>query len=413
ATPDAPALVYGGTRRTYRELDRSSNALAARLRELGVGPETLVGLHVDRDPAVVVAMLAVVKAGGAYLPLDPSHPARRLRQILAEARPAVVLTPSGERLAELADGVPVVAVEPYLGAEVAADPAHDAAVDGGAGPGSLLYVMYTSGSSGRPKGICITHRNVIRLVRNTNFIDIAPGDRMAQISNAAWDAATLEIWGALLNGAVLHGFDLATVLNPPVLGEALRAGAIDTVAFATPLCTEVAAHVPADTENARDVVVVGDTMDPKRARAVVELGGPLLITDFGPTESTSIAATFAVREVPEGTWRVPIGRPIANTRVYVLDAWLRPVPVGVPGQLFIGGDGLGRGYLGRPELTAGAFLPDPFSGEPGARMYATGDQVRWLPGGMLDFLGRIYFQVKIRGYRIELGDIDSAVLSHP
>ncbi|MFH8660652.1 amino acid adenylation domain-containing protein [Streptomyces afghaniensis] len=413
ATPDALALVYGDFRCTYQELDRCSNALAARLRELGVGPETLVGLYVDRDPAVVVAMLAVVKAGGAYLPLDPSHPGRRLRQILDAARPAVVLTPSADRLPGVDVTVPVVHVDAYLRPGIAADPAYDVAVDGGAGPQSLLYVMYTSGSSGRPKGICITHRNVIRLVRNTNFIDIAPGDKMAQISNAAWDAATLEIWGAMLNGAVLHGFDQATVLNPPVLGEALRAGGVDTVVFATPLFTEVAAYDPTVFEGARELVVGGDTMDPKRAREVVELGGPLLINDFGPTESTSIAATFAVREVPEGTWRVPIGRPIANTRVYVLDEWLRPVPVGVPGQLFIGGDGLGRGYLGRPELTAGAFLPDPFGDEPGARMYATGDQVRWLPGGMLDFLGRIDFQVKIRGYRIELGDIDSAVLSHP
>ncbi|MFD5943549.1 amino acid adenylation domain-containing protein [Streptomyces griseus] len=413
AAPDAPALVHGGFRRTYRELDRCSNALAAHLRKLGVGPETLVGLYVDRDPAVVVAMLAVVKAGGAYLPLDPSHPERRLRQILDEARPALVLTPSADRVPPVGDGLPVVPVDPYLGADVAADPGHDTAVDGGAGPGSLLYVMYTSGSSGRPKGICITHRNVIRLVRDTNFIHIAPGDRMAQISNAAWDAATLEIWGALANGAELHGFDQATVLNPPVLGEALRAAAVDTVVFATPLFTEVAAYDPTVFAGARELVVGGDTMDPKRAREVVELGGPLLINDFGPTESTSIAATFAVRQVPDGTWRVPIGRPISNTQVHVLDAWLRPVPVGVPGQLFIGGDGLGRGYLGRPELTAGAFLPDPFSDEPGARMYATGDKVRRLPDGMLDFLGRIDFQVKVRGYRIELGDIDSAALSHP
>ncbi|MFH8241788.1 amino acid adenylation domain-containing protein [Streptomyces sp. NPDC018321] len=412
-TPDAPALVYGEHRSTYRELDRRANALAARLRDLGVGPETLVGLHVDRDPSVVVAMLAVVKAGGAYLPLDPGHPARRLRQILDEARPAVLLTPSGDRPTGVEWDAPVVSVDAFMGPEVARDPAHDAAVDPGTGPGSLLYVMYTSGSSGRPKGICITHRNVIRLVRDTNFVRIEPGDRMAQISNAAWDAATLEIWGAVLNGAVLHGFDQATVLNPPRLGEALREARADTVVFATPLFTEVAAYDPTVFAGARELVVGGDTMDPKRAREVVDLGGPLLINDFGPTESTSIAATFEVREVPEGTWRVPIGRPIANTRVYVLDAWLRPVPVGVPGQLFIGGDGLGRGYLGRPAQTAGVFLPDPFGDEPGARMYATGDQVRWLPGGTLDFLGRIDFQVKIRGYRIELGDIDSAVLAHP
>ncbi|SFX93194.1 non-ribosomal peptide synthetase [Streptomyces atratus] len=424
ARPDAPALTYGELSYTYRELDRVSNALAHRLRALGVAAETPVALYVDRDPAVVVAMLAVAKAGGAYIPLDPAHPPRRLRQILNESGAALVLTRPGGSLNELigddegaAAELPTLTPCDFMTAVLASDPAHDrpvpAAHTGDNASDGLLYVMYTSGSSGTPKGICITHRNVVRLVQDADYLSLGPGDRVAQISNAAFDAATLEIWGALLNGGQLVGFGKDTVLSPPQLATALRDNEIHTVVMATPLFTQVVGYDPATFANARQLLVGGDSMDPKRAREVAALGGPLLTNGYGPTESTTFATTQQLHEVPEEVWRLPIGGPVSNTSVYVLDERLHPVPVGVPGQLYIGGDGLGRGYLGRPALTAEKFLPDPFSAEPGARMYASGDLARWLPDGTIDFLGRVDFQAKVRGFRIEPGDIDAALTAHP
>ncbi|MFD7614232.1 amino acid adenylation domain-containing protein, partial [Streptomyces sp. NPDC059828] len=412
--PDAPALTYGELTYTYRELDRVSGALARRLRELGVDAETPVGLHVDRDAAVVVAMLAVAKAGGAYVPLDPAHPPQRLRRILDESRPAVLLVPGGDdTLAGIDTELPRLVPRDFMNPGTAGDAAHDGPVATGSGPDGLLYVMYTSGSSGAPKGICITHRNVVRLVRDTNYLTLEPGDRVAQLSNTAFDAATLEIWGALLSGGQLVGFGKDTVLSPPQLAAALRDNDIHTVVMATPLFTQVVGYDPATFASTRQLLVGGDSMDPKRAREIAALGGPLLTNGYGPTESTTFATTQPLARVPDDVWRLPIGGPIANTQVYVLDERLNPVPIGVPGQLYIGGDGLGRGYLNNPGLTAEKFLPDPFSEVPGTRMYASGDLARWLPDGTIDFLGRVDFQVKVRGFRIELGDIDAAFTAHP
>ena len=410
--PQAPALTYGEASLAYRGLDRVANAVAGRLLRLGVGPDVRVALNLDRDAALIVAMLAVVKAGGAYVPLDPSHPPLRLRQIVDNSGSVAVLSRSGSPVDAVPFDIPVVDVDDVLTGAVARDSAYDDAPAASAHPDNLAYVMYTSGSTGEPKGICTTHRNVVRLVRATNYFTLAPGDRVSQISNAAFDAATLEIWGALLNGGHLIGFDRATVLTASRLAGALRAGAIHTVIAAAPLFHQVVASDPRAFASAAQLVIGGDTMDPKRAREVVELGGPALTNGYGPTESTSLATTYRITSVPADATRVPIGAPISNTRVYVLDDLLRPQPIGVAGGLYIGGDGLARCYLGAPRLTADRFRPDPF-GPAGERMYGTGDMARWLPDGVVDFLGRADLQVKVRGFRIELSEIDATVLLHP
>lgn len=306
----------------------------------------------------------------------------------------------------------MIAVAEYLADDVQGAAAHDVRVDGGAGPEDLAYVMYTSGSSGTPKGICVTHRNVVRLVRNTDYVTFEPGDRIAQVSNAAFDAATFEVWGALLNGGELVGFDRETILSPGRLASALRERGIGTMVMATPLFNQLAADDPATFATISQLLVGGDVMAVGQANAVAALPGCTLVNGYGPTECTTFATAHRVASVPAGQLRVPIGRPIANTTCYVLDELLRLQPTGVPGQLHIGGDGVARGYLGRPELTASRFLPDPFAGEPGARMYATGDLVRQLPDGSLDFLGRSDFQVKVRGFRIEMTEVDATLLQH-
>ncbi|MFD6889360.1 amino acid adenylation domain-containing protein [Streptomyces sp. NPDC059957] len=423
-TPDAPALVHGGTRLTYRGLDRASDLLAGRLRELGIGVGDRVALHMDRHPGVVLGMLAAVKAGAAYVPLDPAHPVDRRRQVLAEAGVRAVLTADGEDsfAAEGTGGaaganVPVLELATLLdpqALEAAEHGAPPSAADA-AGPDDLAYVMYTSGSTGVPKGIGITHRNIARLVLGTRYASFAEGDRIAQLSNAAFDAATFEIWGALLNGGTLIGLDRDSVLTPDRLARALRDHRVDTAVITTSLFNQLAAHDPEIFAPLRQLLVGGDVLDVSAAARVTGLArGPRLINGYGPTESTTFATAHTVAADPAAAGaRIPIGTPIENTTVHILDARLAPCPVGVPGRIHVGGDGLGRGYVGSPELTAQRFLPDPFADTPGARMYDTGDLGRRLPDGSVDFLGRADFQVKIRGFRVEPGEADAALLRHP
>lgn len=410
--PDSPAVTFGSRTLTYRQLDRVTNSLAARLRELGVGRESLVALHLDRDLSVVASMLATIKAGGAYLPLDPAQPVPWLRGIAAEAAPVVLLTNS-RGADEVGIGVPVIAVPEHLSEAVRSSVAHDARVDGGAGPESLAYVMYTSGSSGRPKGVCVTHRNIVRLVRDTNYVRFEPGDRVAQISNAAFDAATFEIWGTLLNGGELVGFSRETILSPERMETALRERGISIMVMATPLFNQLAAANPRIFASVSQLLVGGDVMAVSKARSVAALPGVTLVNGYGPTECTTFATAQLVGSLPPDAQRVPIGRPISNTTCYILDDSLRLKKPGVTGQLFIGGDGVARGYLGNPELTSERFLPDPFAAEPDARMYATGDLACMLPDGSMDFLGRADFQVKVRGFRVELTEIDAVLAEHP
>ncbi|MFI7385085.1 non-ribosomal peptide synthetase [Streptomyces sp. NPDC049813] len=410
--PDAPAVAYGPVTLTYRELDRVTNALAARLRELGVQRDRPVALRAERSAGLVVGMLATVKAGGAYLTLDPELPPARLRTVLEESKPVALLAESGgEDPSGL--GLPVLAVAGYLGDDVRRDAAHDVRVDGGATPDDLAYIVYTSGSSGRPKGICVTHRNVAQRTRDVDYLRFAPGDRVAQIANAAFDSATVEVWGALLNGAELIGFDRDTILSPGRLAAALRERRIDTMVVATPLFNQLAADDPTTFATVSQVLVGGDVMAVGPANAVAAQPGCTLLNGYGPAECTTLATAHHVTPMPPDQLRVPIGRPVAHTTCYVLDDALRPQPAGTPGQLYIGGDGVARGYLDRPDLTDERFLPDPFAAEPGMRMYATGDQVRELPDGSLDFLGRTDFQVKVRGYRVETNEVDATLLPRP
>ncbi|MFF1484664.1 non-ribosomal peptide synthetase [Streptomyces sp. NPDC058319] len=410
--PEAPALTYGSVTLTYRQLDRVTNSLAIRLRDRGVRPGRLVAILADRGIGVILGMLATVKAGGAYLALDPAQPAARLRMILQESEPVALLTEAGtDDPSGL--GIPVLTAAGHLGRSVRDDAALDVRTDGGAGPEDLAYVMYTSGSTGTPKGICTTHRNVVRRTRDADYLTFDAGDRVAQISNAAFDAATVEVWGALLNGGELIGFDRDTVLSPGRLATALRERRIDTVVMATPLFNQLAGDDPATFATVSQVLVGGDALAVDQANAVAAVPGCHLVNGYGPAECTTIATAHRVRPMPADQVRVPIGVPVSHTTCYVLDDELRPVPAGETGQLHVGGDGVASGYLGRPDLTKERFLPDPFAAEPGARMYATGDLVRELPDGSLDFLGRADFQVKIRGFRVETNEVDAALLRHP
>ncbi|HET7695318.1 MAG TPA: amino acid adenylation domain-containing protein [Vicinamibacterales bacterium] len=411
-TPTAQAVVYGDDTLTYEELNRRANQLAHCLRAQGVAPEARVGILLERSPEAIVAMLAVLKAGGAYVPLDLTYPAERLAWMVRDAGVTVVVT-TDALLDQLGSqpGVRAVRLDADRSTIAAALATNPGAAAGG---DRLAYVIYTSGSTGTPKGAAVTHRAIARLVCNTDYIAIEPCDRIAQASNSAFDAATFEIWGALLHGATLVGVSRDVALSAHALAREIRARGITTLFLTTALFNQLSSEVPDIFAPLRTLLFGGEAVDPGAVRRVLRDGAPArLLHVYGPTETTTFATWHEVVNVPDRASTVPIGAALANTTLYVLDRRMAPVPIGVPGELFIGGDGLARGYLGRPGLTAEKFVPSPFGGGRGDRLYRTGDVVRWREDGAIEFLGRVDDQVKIRGFRIEPGEIETVIERHP
>ncbi|MEA2693900.1 MAG: hypothetical protein QOJ16_3287, partial [Acidobacteriota bacterium] len=407
--PDAVALVGGEESLSYGELAARVLRLAARLRGLGVGPEVPVGLFLERSPAMVVATLAVLEAGGAYVPLDPGHPAERLAGLLAATEVPVLLTQE-QLLGRLPDHAAWVVLLDRGGRSAPAPEPLSAAARPAAE--SLAYVMFTSGSTGAPKGVAVTHRGVVRLVRGAGYARFGPEEVFLQLAPAAFDAATFEIWGALLNGGRLvipaHG-----ALSLAEIGETLGRHGVTTLWLTAGLFHEMVERNLAGLTSVRQLLAGGDALSPVLVeRAVKGLPGTRLINGYGPTEGTTFTCCERVEAGFSGP-AVPIGRAIANTEVAVVDGEGRAVPVEVAGELVAGGDGLARGYWGRPDLTAERFTPDPLSGRAGALVYRTGDRARFRADGRLEFLGRLDRQVKIRGFRIEPGEVEAALAAHP
>ncbi|MEW5927747.1 MAG: non-ribosomal peptide synthase/polyketide synthase [Gemmatimonadota bacterium] len=410
--PEAPAVAWGAEELSYRGLDARANRLAHHLAGLGVGPEERVGVLLGHGLEMVVATLAVMKAGGCCVPVDTSYPPERMRLMLEDSAVRVLLS-RGELAAPLAGaGFRVLCLDAAAGA-LAAGPAH--APRGGASGGNLAYVFYTSGSTGRPKGVMMEHGQVVQFAAGLpGTMPLGPGDRVGQASNASFDAAVFEIWGALLNGATLVGIERDVLLSARLLGRVLREGGITHLYQTAALFHQ---HVREQVDVyacLRQLVFGAEAVGTEGVRRMLAQGRPeRVLHEYGPTEATVWCTLEVVEHVEEGAATVSIGRPIPNARAYVLDARLEPVPVGVEGELCMGGSGVVRGYLGRPELTAEKFVPDPFAVEAGTRMYRTGDRARWKADGRLEFLGRVDEQVKLRGFRIEMGEVESALAACP
>jgi amino acid adenylation domain-containing protein len=407
-TPDRVAVVLedgevrGRGHLTYRALNRRANRLAHHLRGMGVGPETRVAVYVERSLEMVVGLLGTLKAGGAYVPLDPGHPRERIAQMLEDAGPLAVLTQEHLREGLLGRVVCLGAEWEVIARQSAANPRSLAA------PESLAYVIYTSGSTGRPKGVQIAHRGVVNFLNSMGW---RPGlterDVLLSVTTVSFDIAGLEIFLPLMVGArvVLVGREVAGD-GGRLLKRLAESGA--TVMQATPATWRLLLEVGWEGDRRLKILCGGEAFPRELANRLVERSGEVW-NMYGPTETTIWSAIYAVEE---GEGQVPIGRPIANTQLYVLDAHQQPVPVGVAGRLYVGGEGLARGYLRRAGLTAERFIPDPFSREGGARLYDTGDVARYLSSGEVEYVGRTDHQVKVRGFRVELGEIETVLGRH-
>jgi amino acid adenylation domain-containing protein len=409
-TPDAVAVVYDDQQLSYAELDQRSNQLAQHLGALGLGLEDRVALCLPRSLEMVVGMLAILKVGAAYVPLDPQYPSERLSFMLEDAEVSALLTTEAlvERLP--VTGVPLVRLDadwPLIARESTVAPAvaHH--------PQQLAYLIYTSGSTGTPKASGVSHRAILRLVCNSNYLQPRSTDCVAQASNSSFDAATFELWAPLLHGGRISGVQTQTVLAPLEFARWLYAQQVTTLFLTTALFNQMVREAAWGLRGVEQVLFGGQAVEPRWVAALLDQGyrGRLLHV-YGPTEVTTFATWWEVREVAAEQATVPIGRALSNTSTYLLDEWQQPVGVGIEGELYLGGDGLARGYLGRAELTAERFVPDPFSARGGERLYRTGDICRWRWDGALEFSGRRDEQVKVRGYRIELGEIEVVLGRH-
>lgn len=406
---DAVALTDGEQEITYGQLNERANQLAYHLGAIGVAPGQCVGLHLARSPELIVAMLAVLKAEAVYVPMDVDDPRERIDTILHDSDCRVVLTQ--ERfIGRFNPDTPLVLLERVASA-LDAWPKSDPPVT--LKVAAPAYVMYTSGSTGVPKGAVIEQRGVARLVKQTGYVDFERNGRVLQMSSVCFDASTLEIWGALLNGGTLVLYP-DTLPSISVLETMISRHRVQTLFLTTSLFNAVVDEKPQVLAPLRHVITGGEAMSPAHARKLLAVLPQLRLTNgYGPTENTTFTTTYDVTlECADGRTAIPLGRPIAYTQTYVLDQFMQPVPPGTPGELYAGGDGVAQGYLKRDELTAASFLGDPFSATPGALLYRTGDLASFDADGMLRYLGRIDGQVKIRGFRIELGEIESALCRH-
>lgn len=407
-TPNATAVVFGRQSLTYEELNHRANRLAHYLKKFSVGPDVLVGICVERSVEMVVGMLAILKAGGAYMPIESGYPRERLTFMLADAGAPVLLTqqPLVARLPKSANVLCLDSDWELVARESRKNLTCTTT------PDNLAYVIYTSGSTGTPKGVAVPHRAVNRLVLNTNYIQFNAGDRVAQTSNASFDAATFEVWGALLTGGTLVGITRDVSLSPADFARELRERKISAMFLTTALFNQLAAEVPDAFATVRTVMFGGEFADPKSIARVLQNKPPRhLFNVYGPTENTTFSTYHDLQAIADDATNVPIGRPISNSQCYILDAHLKPMPIGVPGELHVSGDGLARGYWNRQQLTVEKFIHNPF--QSGELMYKTGDLARWLPDGNIEFLGRLDEQVKIRGFRVELGEIEAILARHP
>jgi amino acid adenylation domain-containing protein len=408
--PGATAVIADGRTLAYGELNALANRLARRLQARGVGPDQAVAVAAERTMEMVVALLAVLKAGGCYLPFDPADPPERLAFLFAQAGVRLMLAPpeAAPRLPRAAgvEWLPVQLDDPEL---LATSPEN---LSRQAQPDNLAYITFTSGSTGRPKGICIPHRGVVRLVRNTNYLDYGPNLRILELAPVSFDASTFELWGALGNGATLVVFRSGAPTIRDLAG-AIQEHRITSLYLTSALFNLMVDERPEAFAGVRHLLVGGDALSPPHVRRVLAAHpGLTVINGYGPTETTTFASCGILRQPEEVGDNVTIGPPMSNTTLYILDSEFQPVPVGVPGDLYIGGDGNARGYLAMPELTAECFVPNPHPPAAGERIYRTGDLARWRPDGTAEFLGRRDFQVKIRGFRVELGEIESVLASH-
>jgi amino acid adenylation domain-containing protein len=403
---DTTALVAGAIELSYSALDRRANAVAVALRDAGVARGDRVPLVLGRGVRFVASAIGVLKCGAAFVPLDPAHPSERLARMLDGLGARVGLCASGIDLS-------ATAVR-WLDASYADKESSTAAPPRTIGATDAAYVMFTSGSTGRPKGVEVPHRAIVRLVQAQDFARIGPQESWLHMAPTSFDASTLEIWAALLNGGrcVVLEEPLPT---PGLLADTICRHGVTSAWFTATLFNTLVDEAPESFAGLQQILVGGEALSPEHIRrAFKQLPGVRFVNGYGPTENTTFTCCHVIsqQDVETGS-AIPIGRPIANTRVYVLDRDGQPAPVGVPGEMYVGGDGMALGYVGQPAQTAERFIPDTLSGREGERLYRTGDRVRWRPDGVLEYLGRLDDQVKIRGHRIEPGEIEACLCEYP
>ena len=408
--PNSVAVTFRDQHLSYAELNTRANRLAHHLRRMGVGPETMVGCCFERSLELIVALVGVLKSGGAYVPLDPGYPKERLDFLLEDTHTPVMLTQKS-LVSTVMGGrdLPSICTDELESSFLAGDTTNPSKVGG---PTSLAYVMYTSGSTGRPKGVMVENRAIVRLVRNTNFCEFGEEEVFLQLAPISFDASTLEIWGPLLNGGRL-------VVMPPQalslaeLGRVIDKERVTTLWLTAGLFNLMVEQRLEDLRPLRQLLAGGDVLSAQHVRKVLDnLPDCRVINGYGPTENTTFTCCHGMSPGEEVLEPVPIGWPISNTRVYILDENMNPAAPGETGELYAAGDGVARGYLNNPHTTAERFLPDPFVAAEDARMYRTGDLARWREDGVIEFLGRVDSQVKILGHRIEPAEIEMVLRMH-